>query len=841
MLSPETSIETTSSGSFLNGLQVPVGSYSEVFDSTGATRSHWQKLLTSLDSAGPQGLTDTTEDARRILRDHGVTYNAADQLDEIERPWELDIVPFLIDGEEWKQIEAGAIQRAQLLNTVLNDIYIGPQLLIRDGFIPPGLVYPNPNFLRPCRGVRIPGDVYLHLLAIDIARNPDGSWVVLSDRTQAPSGIGYALENRTIVGRVMPSEFRDCGVQRLDHFFSSFRTTLRELAPSPTAWPRIVFMSPGSRTDAYYEHSLLARFLGITLVESTDLTVRDRRVFLKTLEGLQRVDVIVRRVNDTHCDPLELAGESVTGVPGLVEAVRAGNVMVANGLGSALVESPALIPFLPALARHLLGEELILPSAATWWCGEASEQNRVLSGLDSMIVKNAFVETNRQTFSGTEMSSESRRQLGEDILSRPYEFVGQENLLLSQVPVWTDRGPESRPVVLRIYVAARGDGYHVMPGGLAKVSQSASSPVHGFQVGGSSKDTWVLGLSKYAPDTNRAIELETRPAERLSTGVPSRVADNLFWLGRYSERLENRVHLLRPVLSRLVDSTDPSANVQLTALRALLAQLYSDQSGKPPPEDFDIGEAAIALIYDEAQMNGIISLLLRLRHLVPSVRDRLSGTTWRILNRLGRYPGTPSLQIPFPRATATLNDLVVDLAALSGMEMESMTRGIDWRFLNFGRRLERAYNMCGLLQTALNQAADREAVLNPLLEIADSTMTYRRRYFSEPDLASVLELLLIDGSNPRSIAFQLNEMEEHVSAFPAKGSDAEPLREEQVLLTLRDQLSRPEYRRLVGAFEGNMTGMVDDYFDSLADKFAHLSDALTHRYINLTPPKATVG
>lgn len=841
MLPPAASPESTFQDTLPHDYRVPDGTFNEAGEAAGIPRPHWRQLFTGLSAIGVEGLNETTENARRILRDHGVTYNATDQLDEIERPWELDVVPFVINEDEWRHIEAGAIQRARLLNDILKDIYVGPQRLVRDGFIPHGLVYPNPNFLRSCRGIHLPGDTYLHLLAFDLARTPAGHWAVISDRTQAPSGIGYALENRTLVGRVLPREFRDCGVRRLNHFFNTFRQNLRDLAPSPTGWPRIVFMSPGSQTEAYYEHSLLARFLGITLVEGTDLTVRDRKVFLKTLEGLQRVEVIIRRVNDTHCDPLELAGESVKGVPGLVEAVRAGNVLVANGLGSALVESPALIPFLPALSRHLLGEEIVLPSAKTWWCGEAGEQNRVLTDLDSLVVKDAFVETDRRTVSGSEMSTEARRHLGEAILTRPYEYVGQEQLSLSHVPVWTEHGIESRPIVLRIYVAARGDSFEVMPGGLAKISQSSATPLMGFQSGAGSKDTWVLGLPEYAPDSGRPIELETRAAERLSTGVPSRVADNLFWLGRYSERLENRVHLLRPVLSRTADGHDANESGELNALRGLLAPLYTDSLGTEATARFDPGQACLDLIYEASQMSGLLSLLHAIQNLVPSVRDRLSGATWRILNRLRRYPGSRSRRIPFARATSTLNDMIVDLAALSGMEMESMTRGIDWRFLDFGRRLERANHMCNLLQTAVSQAADSAAILNPLLEIADSTMTYRRRYFSEPDPASVLELLLLDDTNPRSVAFQLNEIDEHIRAFPVRGTEAKPLQEELLIRKLRSQLSRPEYRHLIGALEGGMAGRVDEYFESLGALLAALSDAVTQRYINLTPPKTTVG
>lgn len=817
----------------------PLGSYDEARSGPGLVRPHWQEVLDPRQDGNPPSFEQPTESLRRILRDHGVSYNATDGLEVVERPWELDAVPLVIDAAEWAHIEAGAIQRARLLNQILNDIYVGPQRLVRDGFIPPGFVYPNPNFLRACRGVRVPSNVYLHLLAIDLGRTPEGHWVVLSDRTQAPSGIGYALENRTIIGRVLPRAFADCKVRRLNHFFNAFRQTLRDLAPSATGWPRIVFLSPGSNHEAYYEHSLLARFLGVTLAEGSDLTVRDRRVFLKTLEGLQRVEVIVRRVNDTYCDPLELAAESSLGVPGLIEAVRAGNVLVANGLGSALVESPALIPFLPALCQHMMSEDLILPSAATWWCGEAAEQNHVLSALDRLVVKGAFEEHTRNTVSGAELDAKARRRLAEQILGRPHEFVGQEQISLSQAPIWTGDRLESRPVVLRIYVSARGDSFQVMPGGMSKISSVTAAPLHGFQVGGSSKDTWVLGPDESASTVGGALELETRPAERLSTGVPSRVADNLYWLGRYSERLEDRVHTLLPVIGRLADNA-PESTQELAAMCSII-QDYHEPAEPTPLTTANVGEAALALVYDPAQPNGIVSLVTRLRQIVASVRDRMSATTWRILNRLERYPGVRSRSLTYTRAATRLHDLIVDLAALSGMEMESMTRGIDWRFLDLGRRLERAGNLCHLLHGVLASPGDPADALNPVLEIADSTMTYRRRYFSEPDIASVLKLLLLDATNPRSFAFQLNEMSEHLRAFPATQDGGTDLPEERELAALRNLTDQAEYRRLVGAHESGLTAAVEEYFNAAANHLSALSDALTHRYINLTPQEASVG
>lgn len=820
------------------------GDFANCFDEAwlapGHPRDHWHTLLATKGHAQAVDYATATENARRILRDHGVTYNATDGTNVVQRPWELDAIPFVIEASEWATIEAGAIQRAKLLNYILNDIYVGPQRLLRDGFIPPGLVFPNPNFLRACRGIRVPGDVYLHLLAIDIARNADGRWVVLSDRTQTPSGMGYALENRTIIGRILPHQFGQGKVRRLQSFFNAFRQNLRDLAPSPTGWPRIVFMTAGSNHEAYYEHSLLARFLGVTLVEGSDLTIRERKVFLRTLEGLQRVDVIVRRINDTYCDPLELAAESRLGVPGLVEAVRSGNVLVANGLGSALVESPALIPYLPDLCQHLFSEEAILPSAATWWCGNANEAHHVRDSLDSLIIKGAFDETARYTISGAEADSEARERLAGELLSNPYQYVGQEQLPLSQAPIWNQDKLENRPVVLRVYVTANKDSYQVLPGGLTKVSPYTANPVNGFQAGGMSKDTWVLGSDESFALQSKALELETRPAERLTSGVPSRVADNLYWLGRYSERLDHRVQLVQTVISRFSDTTIDTS-IEIAAICPLIDAHYHPSDNHANLTINTIGQATLDLIYASDQPDGIVALLSHLARIVTNVRDLLSATTWRIFNRLNRYPGPLSRVSPHTRARTKLQELTVDLAALRGMTMDNMTRGIDWRFLDLGYRIERAANIADLLHSVLANQRETTAALNPVLEIADSTMTYRRRYFSEPDTASTLELLLQDSSNPRAFAFQLDRIENHLKAFPSPLGQEATFPEMEKLQDLRQLTESNEIRELThGALTDNTTS-TEAYFQRASVGLNELSKLLTDRYIHLTPPDQRIG
>src|SRR5271170_5454119 len=460
------------------------GVYDEMCVEPGVLRSHWDRYIASLTSLGGKELAHRWQTARRRIRENGVTYNVYGDPLGTDRPWSLDAIPLLIPPAEWAYLEAGLIQRARLLNIILADLY-GPQKLLLNGDLPSALVFANPAFWRACHGVQVPASTYLHLLAVDLARSPDGQWWVISDRTQAPSGAGYALENRIVMAETFPDLFREAQLR---------------LSPSTRAHPRVVLLTPGPLNETYFEHSYLARYLGFTLVQGADLTVRDSRVFLKTLEGLKQVDVILRRVDDGFCDPIELRSDSYLGVSGLVEAVRAGNVAVANALGSGLIETSAFMPFLPGLSRRMLGEPLKLPAVATWWCGQPKALSYVRDNLDFLVIKPAFPSKGMEPVFGGRLAAGERSRLLERVEERPHEFVGQELLHLSTVPVWSDNTLSARRVVLRVYLAASGDSWVVMPGGLARVSASLDTPVVSMQRGGGSKDTWVL--SNWPIDTS---------------------------------------------------------------------------------------------------------------------------------------------------------------------------------------------------------------------------------------------------------------------------------------------------------------------------------------------------
>ncbi len=821
-------------GTLLLSYASPSGVFDESLAGPGTPRAHWRNFLQSFEQLGRDELASRWENGRRIIREHGVTYNVYGDPQGMDRPWELDMVPLLIPPSEWRHLEAGLAQRAKLFNLILADLY-GPQRLLREGSLPPALVFGNPAFLRPCHGLRAPKNIYLHLHAADLARSPDGHWWVLANRTQAPSGSGYALENRIVLSRILPDQFRDCQVQRLASFFRVERDTLRSLAPRNQDNPNVVLLTPGPHNETYFEHAYLARYLGFTLVEGGDLTVRDRQVFLKTLEGLQPVDVILRRVDDTFCDPLELRSDSFLGVPGLVEAARAGHVTIANALGSGLIESPAFLAFLPLLCRQMLGEELLLPSVATWWCGQAKEQQYVLDHLSNIVVKPAFGTLARKPVFGGRLNARERQALLAAIRARPFEYVGQEQVALSTAPAWDNGRLDPRRVVVRAYVAANGDSFTVMPGGLTRVSSTAGDPVVSMQSGGGSKDTWILSDGPVAPVSLLTLAGQPVSLARVATELPSRVADHLFWLGRYAERLEGTLRLLRCLIVRMADEASSDSSPELATLTQTLAALHwlpPRFASRVPLVELE--QEILELIYQPERAGSVRGLILRIRQIASIVRDRFSSDTWRILNQLQLDSRSKPGRIPLAHALTLLNTLVMNLGAFSGMEMENMTRGHGWRFLDLGRRLERAHQLAEVVRAALGPQIKTGTVLEPLLEIADSSMTYRRRYFAQAQLPSVLELLLLDGSNPRSLAFQLQALTEHAANLPRNPGAPAVLAEQKRLADLTTALQGSDLPALASAHQSGDPEPLRKWLEQFSVSLLALSDELSHYYFSLT-------
>ena len=748
------------------------GHWDEALLPSGFPRRHWRDLAVAIGRMGPNALSRSWQNGQQLIQANGTSYNVSDELHGSERRWPLDPIPLVIAENEWIEIERAVIQRATLLNAVLADLY-GPQHLLRQQSIPPALVFANPHFLRPCHGIQPRGGVYLHSYAADLARSPDGHWWVTSDRTQAPSGIGYTLENRLVSARTLSNVFNACRVRQLGSFFDMRRDALLSLAASQRPNPRIVMLTSGPHSETYFEHSFLAGHWGFALVEGADLAVRDNRVYLRTLTGLEQVDLIVRRLDDGFCDPLELRSDSTLGVPGLVQAVRSGTVAIDNALGSGLLETPALMAFLRGLCRQMLGEELLMPSVASWWCGQAEPRRYVLEHLDDLVILPAFPDFGRRPEFPASMNAGTRARLIARIEAHPEQFVAQEQFAISTAPVYTDTGLASGHVLLRVFAAWDGQSYTVLPGGLTRVSTKGTSQAVSIHRGAGSKDTWVPGGSGEPIAVSRPATgtIATHPSW---ANLPSRVADNLFWLGRYAERLENRVRLLRALLPALSGEEDFGRTASVETVVRLLTGL-----GYVPPEvsDASLGEQLWRvqhllsnMIRDVSGPTGLGWNLKQMHRVALQLKERLSTDTWRVLKQIER---DLSKSIPTNSDQRYLSEMnlldsaIVTLSAFVGLVMENTTRGYGWHFLEIGRRLERARHLAELLQAGVAEAPEEiEPYLQILLHIADSSITYRTRYLTALRTDLVLDLLLVDESNPRSVAFQFAALLGHLEKLP---------------------------------------------------------------------------
>ncbi len=765
--------------------------YDEMCTTKGELRDHWRYLIDAFHTLGPSILEQRRRDAIRLLRDDGATYNVYGDPEGLNRPWGLDPIPMLVSSEEWATIEASLIQRAELLSLILNDVY-GPRKLVKKGLLPPEAIFAHRGFFRACDASCVTSRNPLVLYAADLVRSTDGQMWVISDRTQAPSGTGYALENRTVMTRIFPSLFRDSHPHRLASFFRKLRTNLTSLAPQAQEYPRIVILTPGPLNETYFEHVYLAHYLGYTLVEGSDLTVRKGRVWLRSLEGLEPVDVLLRRVDDDYCDPLELRPDSHLGVPGLLEMVRRGKVSVVNPLGSSVLENPALMAFLPNIAKYYFGHELKLPSAATWWCGQDKEMGYVLANLDRLVIRTIDRRGGALPTLGRQLTRTELDDLRRQIRAQPYRFVGQEQMSPSTVPVSVNGALEPRRAVVRAFLTSCEDSFIVMPGGLTRVALDPNGVLVSNQSGAISKDTWVLASE---PEKKESLwpEVKARLLDaELREPLSSRTAENLYWMGRYAERTEQAIRLVRNVSTRtneFIQTYDDTVKSCLTILLRGLTHLTMTYPGfagvdsdrrleQPKDEILDV-------ILNGRRVGTIVSNLKALLNAAYSVRDIVSTDTWRILDdiegeltRLEEQAPSELAELQYP-----LGRLITALMALTGLTTESMPRELGWRFLDSGRRIERALLAISLERSTLVIETPKEMevlLLESVLATAESLELYRRRYRNQVRFENVLDLLLHDENNPRSIAYQIKQLREHVAALPKQAK--RPLRQEARLL-----------------------------------------------------------
>ncbi|HUC85129.1 MAG TPA: circularly permuted type 2 ATP-grasp protein, partial [Candidatus Acidoferrales bacterium] len=720
-------------------------------------------------------------------------------------------------------------------NRILADCY-GSQELIRSRWLPPALVFAQPDFLRPCHGVRVPEEIFLNIYAADLARSPDGQWWVVSDRTQIPTGVGYALANRLVTSRVLPEPFRDNHVHRLAGFFRDLQNALARLGGRSSEKARVVMLTPGPHNETYFEHAYLARYLGYMLVEGQDLTVRDNHVFLKTLSGLDRVDVILRRVDDDFCDPLELRNDSILGVPGLVESIRAGNVVTANALGTGLVQSPAFLPFLPGLCQHILGEELKLPSVATWWCGQKAARDHVLEHLEELVVKPAFRTRPRAADPEKPLSDEERAGLKRHIEFDPDLFVAQERVEFSSAPSLEKDGLVARPVGLRVFLIATESGYRVMPGGLTRVSPEAGGRGISMQRGGTSKDTWIISETPVEEFTLLRGAQQNVELRRTGNNLPSRLADNFFWLGRYSERADATARLLRSALRRF----NPERGLGAQALVAPLLQTLETQGQLPDlwgrPDLRQNAEAfeaeLLAAIFDPGRPGSLRATVDQLHRLAMHVRDRTSNDMWRALSQLNERLASPPKRLVMLAgdATAVLNEILLGLAAFHGLARENMTRAQAWRFLDMGLRLERAVYLSTLLGATLRSPdADNPSLLEAVLEVADSSITFRSRYTLLPNVPPVFDLVLLDDKNPRSVLFQIRQLAKHFEHLP-RDRESAPGSGKSIVAKCLARLNQTDARELAAASHTWPESEVHQVICEVLQTLPKISDAIAANY-----------
>lgn len=754
------SAPSSSAHSVLHGYAGKGARYDECVDAAGHLRPAWAQFFHHLSGNQAAALQAATDAGHRAIIEQDVSMNVYRGEQAGSQLWPLDVLPMLIAADEWETLTAGLRQRAHLFNELLLDLY-GPQKLLRGGLLPAAVAMHNPHFLRPCTGLGKVNPVCLHTFAVDVARSSDGRWWVIEDRLDAPSGLGYSLQNRIITRQAMPDVFHHAPVQRLYQFFHDYRASLESLAPASED-PRIVLLSPGAANETYFEHAYLSNYLGYTLVEGEDLTTRNRKVFLRTVGGLQQVDVVLRRLDSDFCDPLELDSSSLLGVPGLIHAAHSGSVALANQPGCRALETPALLAFLQPLCRHVLGEDLLLPNAATWWCGQDKPRDYVLEHLPELVLKPTFrSRDSAPPRYGAWMGKASRAELAADIRTNPGAWCAQERVFHSTTPGWHEGKLRPMPFITRLYVTWHDGDYTVMPGGLTRCNPRGEDMIVSLQQGSVSKDTWVLHEGEPALPPALVSSRATEPL-RHPSATPSRTANNFFWLGRYLERagalarrLEKLDALLRNEIA-LLDATVPRDTLALI----FRMQDLPDEGDRPLDQLATVARKAADDPNLPSSLAGNIGNLVRL---LEALKSRLPHEAWQMIRHLRQRRKAGDTD-----ACAWLRQ---HLTALEGLTLETMPHDTGWQFLQLGRRLERAGQLLTLLQALLPTTTDQpptEFRLQTLLHLADALFTYRHAYHGSVDTAALLDWLVVSADNPRSLRYQADQINHHLGLLPAE-------------------------------------------------------------------------
>ena len=808
----------------------------QVYSQDGTIKPEWNYLLDSLDNLGVKALNERQDKAKRILRDDGVTYNIYADSQTPNSQWELDLVPAIIGSEDWAKIESGLLERAELFNHILRDLY-GPQNLLKNKAFPAEALFSHGGFLRACHGIKIPGEHELILHSVDLVQRKDRTMCVLSDRTQSPSGAGYVLENRTVMSRVFPSIFRDSHVHRLASFFQRLRHKLISLSPSENQ-ARVVVLTPGAHNETYFEHSYLSNYLGFPLVQSGDLVVRNGFVWMKSLEGLDRVDVILRRIDDVFCDPVELRSDSHLGVPGLLDVIRSGRVVMANPLGSGVLENPILLKYLSKISKQLLGRELRLESVKTYWSGDTEDLKFISANIKNLIIKSSYRGSNIQNVWGGDLSEAEASALLERIRQKPYQFVAQERIEKSHIPTLSGNTLEPRPAILRTFAVASDNSYIVMPGGLTRVGLATGKQLISMQSGCPSKDTWVTATEPERIIDDSSLEAGQAELEALLVSLPSRVVENLFWLGRYAERAEASLRILRTVFM-LINGEQAISNESKRVLLRSITEVTGTHPGFLDLSDEQLEnpeEELLLIIKDGTRPGSIKSTLNSLLYCADESKELLSSDTIRVINDIKDALDNLEISLASGLSSApeeALDPLVIPLLALSGLMQESMVRGVGWHFMDMGRRVERAIQIMKTITTLITPVADKsdhETLLHAMLRSMEVLITYRRNSRNRAGLELGLELVMLDSSNPRSLIFQFEQLQNHFAALRKGNTNLRELVEEdRVLLEAITSLKLSRIVQLVETNEGSrqnlttlltkLNKLLSDFSNVVSDKY----------------------
>ncbi|WP_428660154.1 circularly permuted type 2 ATP-grasp protein [Runella sp.] len=768
-------MHTSTSIDLLQSYQQEINSYDETIGPDGHVKPHWKTLFTSLERLGIKELEARNQEIINRLRENGVTYNIYDSSDGLNRPWQLDPIPFLIEQKEWDHISKGLKQRALVLDLMLKDIY-GPQKLVKDDILPPELVFDNTGFFRPCFDIKLPSQNQLILYAADMARGPDGRMWLVDNRTQVPSGAGYTLENRRIMSKLLPELTEGMFVNRLSPFFNHFSQTVSGFANRGKENPNIIYLTPGSNNETYFEHAYLASYLGYTLAQGDDLLVRNGYVWLKSIDGLERVDVIVRRVDDDWCDPLELREDSRLGVPGLLHVIRSGNVVVLNPPGASVLENSALLAFMNITCRYFLGEELIMPSIATWWCGQPKERNFVLANLHRLIIKKANRKQRFRSMYGRLLTNDQLADLRNAILQHPHEYIAQEEVSLSTTPSLVDGKIEPRLASLRAFLVSDGNEYQVMNGGLTRSSAEKDRYIISNQYGGISKDTWIV--SDTMPEVNTKIAVQKTAPVIHHTSLPSRTAENLFWVGRYSERTMALTKFMTIVINALNENVAFRGSYKSEYIDILLQSVthltftypgFTDEGNTAIRENPYL--ELIELIHNAQKPGSVASHLSSFLHCVISVSDKWNNDTRRIINLIeNSQKKVRNADKHNPNSfQKVLDKLHIRLFSFYGIISESMPRDSGYFLLEAGKLVERVLSRISIIRSFFSFKND-ENIENELIEALLTNqhllVHYRQIYKTSFNLEAALDMVLLDKKLPYSLVYQLDLLSECLCQLP---------------------------------------------------------------------------